>query len=1718
MKKRFLRVCILLGFAMILGASTSTYTGVGALTDIVREAEGHNTQEYKKSYFYSNGAVRSINNLTGTTYNFSDTDFDSTVGTYRAKLLEKVNKDDTDEVFEKPRGDNLAELQTMLKMPSRKLKWLTNYNAKELKELGLTKVSEDTSEELQENIIDSSAATTGELVSALSYLIDKDYYTIPYNMSVVKAQHSHNPVSGSVSLPAETATWLNARHNESGVAVNTDITKSDLIMTLSKIYKGVQQSSAVGFSDNSERNGVVWTTVNSTGTVTPDGPFSSALNAVASGATYYGSTTGYYDLLSGSVFSGTYGGGRFDGTQNAKYKLVPATTNYGVQFQGDYWIYYDPNVYELYLSQAVNDGIIQVSDLASTGMGAKLKADLKSSSSTVWRDGRLLLDGKARGSCLGYSKSVSNGSGSFSVSSRKPTYFGDAEKMTTMEALRLIEAYMRANDENMSKTEESIVQYKLGLNVLSFLDDDDSSTITYLVATGILDCDDDSIVNILYDSATLSSMYPLLYRVANKDARTNFDTIKLTDSETFWAAEGFSESKVGVLKPEDEIIHETTKVAKKSAKVSKVDVDTEDNKEVSLLARLFGVSPVNAATPVVPFTVEKCFDVKSVYKIGNTSIANLKDSKDEQKKYGITEFKEDTLEYAGKKHKVYQVTFEVDAKNKATAIAAVDNRITVTSELNKYKKSVYGVSRVTKGDVNVTLVSQESLKQAFTNIAVLEDKILMNTSTGTLAYFSYDNNTTLVGSQIITSNYPCITKAGNKIYYNLDAIITLLSSAYVDVIGMQSSVIVDDIAATKTVAIGTDLMDSEDYLLNAQYLKMYTCADTSNNQEDDIHNGFACIANKNTKKALSKFNKDINFYVKLNTLSSVTNKLTKSFSVNYNGSKISGTIVVDFNFVVPQSNTFTDWVGEEIFNTDTLTYQQATQILCTPPDKIPEIDGLKELAPHMATVEKSALSTWWYSNYGMANALCNFLYGTSGNVYIPSGYIVPSVTLLVNPVGTKTFDDWCGGTKGKSTMEIRDSVLAQIFSGFQLGPDYLKYNNNTQNKFWHNFYKCDTDDPDFTDVGFSNINAAIKSTIASSRQFTILGANEPESIKANIFGQHANKIAKCAMDQRITTFGRLYAVSSTGAVYENVAEMGTAKQKLFAYTTKVTDGEKDSLSSLTLNSRSSKRVTVPIGFKIGYNTSTLRYGGFRNSKQVDANYYALYPRKLFSSGTTPASQNFKLKLATSNKSGSGALYKVVYVKADGTTCELEASNSLVDVYMSSYTSIFGNGATIKRESLIAMLKSNREQVLVAPAQLSGVTTTIRGVLGSGKTPVYLYTDVGISKVLEHGQIFKWDGKLLTVCDTATSLKEIRDSGANVYAMPLYLLNRDKYFIDDVGADTAMLHGDVFNKSLNFLPYDLTSLNNQLIDAYLLEQRGVMNANKLPEKATVRIGDTVWMKNGEWWQSKPIKNSKAKSLILNPTDLNSYSNTLFGGQYITVQGRQYSVQLYSSDMQMGALVGTSKQMKKGIVYWNGSSVMFRKGNVTKKATSKTKTTYVSIKCKFNDALLVRPVDDSGMHYTILGHAGTGLVSSAAYPFFDDEASWARTKSHSFQVSTSDFKPSAAFIEAKNEFLAEFKAKLAEDAWNYVWVVILILASYLMVMSWLAYGVIGLGVGRAGFEALMLRDGRSGTHHGIDFMKLLTFGLYSIDRDVSLGRMITVSFGCCIVILTVLVLIF
>lgn len=639
-----------------------------------------------------------------------------------------------------------------------------------------------------------------------------------------------------------------------------------------------------------------------------------------------------------------------------------------------------------------------------------------------------------------------------------------------------------------------------------------------------------------------------------------------------------------------------------------------------------------------------------------------------------------------------------------------------------------------------------------------------------------------------------------------------------------------------------------------------------------------------------------------------------------------------------------------------------------------------------------------------------------------------------------------------------------------------------------------------------------------SKMLTVLETIETIDLrKFEVFEQPGTKsiakdsvIGQISSDQKIKTYGTRYVVAATGAVYQRVDTICGTTDPLFACVYKYAKGEISEIASLTVRSREAYSVLLNTGQSLLRNGTAYRYAGKRTINQLQ--YYGIMPAKLLATDGNVVSKCYELKLTKS--SGNTFAAKVWLQGTNKRLCSLN-STDFANSYSSNLIATIGGISESSSKSVLSSTLYNTG-VFFNPSSLNSNPELLKSILG--KDELYLFTDKGNTEGALDGKLYQWTGDRLLEVTKTSDLATIASDNVPIYAIPVYYAPCDTFFVQRDNAGSIILESNFINKALHHIQYDLTSINNQLIEAYLSEQQGVVKINTLADGAVVMLGDTVWTKVGDYWQSSPIHDStNIKAIISGDQDLMWYSNSLFSGLYLNVQGKQYSLQGYVNEMKLGSLVGSEKQYKKGIVYLDGNEIKVRKKDKIRVASAKTSAEYVSVMCKFNDELLVRPINAESTQYTYLAYCSTGIVPYANYPFFDAEASWDSQRMVLYPVNVSRYKPSPAFHDTKETLNSQFKQLFIEDSWNYIWVLIIILASYLLVMSWVAYGIVTMGVGRAGFEALTLRN-RNGNGKGIDFIKLATFGVYSLDREIPLTRLIVISFGCCFIIVTVLLVIF
>lgn len=724
------------------------------------------------------------------------------------------------------------------------------------------------------------------------------------------------------------------------------------------------------------------------------------------------------------------------------YVLEDGTTATADFSAGTQVLYVSPNVYELYFAKLLDAGLLDKKDF-STSKGKKFIKDYETIASNSTGESKVAWDttlGVAENpttSVLGYTTKYKGDAQSFTE--KAPAYFR-TEELYTIDALKIIEKYMRATEKEMTELEASLVSYKYGINYLNTLSDSDRKTVEYLIAKGVLNYEDQNEMLNIYGVLTRDIAYKLLYRVANKDARFDFSKIQLTDGETFWQSKGFYANSVDVYSVNSIPINRTVSSSelkelvensKGSHKNSTNNTPTTTEQlDDDFLDDILGLSiynPIRAnAAQKATFKVRKMFDMNYVYKYDGKDISSLS--------VGGEVFAIDSLtldnDVYGSSAKVKVVTFEVQAKDYVSALAYVNNKI--TSDMSSItKNTIDGYTTVENSSGNlVTLVSEGTLKREFTKISILEDKLLVNNETGTEAVLLPDSGYALVGNQVIVSDDLLVTNSSGEIYYNLEVIACLLSNNALNKLTNGEMFICKEIKKEVVADAKTSLGTSLGKCYMSQINKKYT-----NDTGDTV--------------------KKKDWHVNLSQLDKGLNSLIRQYDVKMtDGSLETITFIVDWKFYVLDSNLCS--------SSDVETQLAANKAAGRGGYTIAEINRLFYTKP-----SDTNAAAWWDSNLSMSNSLANFMYGTSGVKYISCGYLAPSVTVL-------------------KSKNVSDSLVAKIFknNGFKLSSAGKQYCNNTA-KFWESYFN----DPKMP-------NEALINKAKEIRHFTMINSRDQATGKA----------------------------------------------------------------------------------------------------------------------------------------------------------------------------------------------------------------------------------------------------------------------------------------------------------------------------------------------------------------------------------------------------------------------------------------------------------------------------------------------------------------------------------------------------------------------------------------------------------------------------------------------
>lgn len=712
-------------------------------------------------------------------------------------------------------------------------------------------------------------------------------------------------------------------------------------------------------------------------------------------------------------------------------------------------LYQTGRVYEQYLQACLEKGLINKSDL--------IEGDLTSSSwdsEYVWSESKGIVgllpeiddDGKPTGEriwsdctgILGNAYTYEFKNDKLTITPKVPEYFKD-ETMTFIDALEVIENFMKNTEKQITDTEADIIAYKYGVEYLSELSEDEYHTVEFLIAKGVLNFETYDDIG-FFENVKWDELLPIIYRVINPDARFNFSMIQLTDGEAFWQEKGFSNSSFTLTVPNNGTEY-----------VLSTDSVTENATEVSVLGKLFGVS---AAGKSKKYTVVKDFDTINTYKYNGVNVSELFSLMDKgllTSSPEIASIKKETVNDI----EVYRMTLNIVATSSTRAVQIVDDRIAATIK----DASVYKVSGVLKikDSKEVRMISKSVLESCFGDkIDVIEDKVLSNVGTGAMACILPESKYALVGNQVFVDENLLEVATDNEIYYNFDVISSLLGMS---VIQFYSKSVNTQKIASNVISYDTKLYGSSGTLIGkTEYLAAETVlpGDTS---------GFD-LGKDVTEVVQPQYYYNVNQVA--NGLNTVYRIFYKKFGKS-NSKKEPYIVKVDWVYAVPSLEDFNvNSILPSEAVSGTATWQDVFTALYTPPE------------------EGTALRAWWDSNIAMSQGLTTMLFGQPKTQFIKCGYMVPKVTVLL----PKSAENKYGGEDSLKTVS---SLL--VSAGFKIPSEYGKYFGNSTSDFLTKYFK------DYT--GFSATSAdytALKSFAALVRKCDIQFAEKYKKSSSVVFG------------------------------------------------------------------------------------------------------------------------------------------------------------------------------------------------------------------------------------------------------------------------------------------------------------------------------------------------------------------------------------------------------------------------------------------------------------------------------------------------------------------------------------------------------------------------------------------------------------------------------------------
>lgn len=1552
----------------------------------------------------------------------------------------------------------------------------------------------------------------------------------------------------------------------------SSVTKTELMVLLAKAAIGVQPSRQIAWSAPSVRNG----------------------------KTYSQSTSNYWD--NGQVVSmlgGYWDTGQYKGSANFE--------------SGDIYYYVSSNVYELYLKELLDRGLIYIDELGKSKAAKKFKQEYLEyeDSLPAWSSAQGV-------SAFGVKDSLGAGyslQGDV-ISCNNVRFFGN-ESLTTMEIYQYVEDFLRTTEDDITETETDIVMFKYGLDYLAPYSGSKLKTLQFLAVKGILNFENPEEFYNLDEPMTYSRLYQILYRIHSKDARYDFSQVQLTDGESYWMSKGYAENTVAYTDSASSFVMSDDAVEE----MEDEEEETADNG----LDDFFNIQSVHAVKKTWITTFKLSTDLD--WKFAGTSLSEMVNGT--PKNSSVKSIKKKKMSYNGTTTDIYVLKVAHSAESAASALKWSRNQLTTTSGSRDGVETIVKVTEDGKAkESEYSMISQTALRKSFSAVSVMQDKVLVNTNTGTQAILFNDLKCAWVGNTIVYTDGLIYDEANDEIYYNLKVIMALLDDTFMEKTGIKSAI----------------------FYTPKKFVSNFATVKT---EYDDAFSKAECLTFKATQKMENKYSDsdgiskgDNLYYYKVDDMSDGINTVMRKFSLSGKG---DCWLIVDWEFVIPSLQDMSD--NEDIAEAISTIFSEDGS---TSKKNLKRSTIVK--AFYTRPTGSPILEAWWDSNYFVNNAIMNHLLNTKGVEYVTSGYLTPSITVL--------------GPNSKSFKDHSDEWLTDIFKGI----DFKSYSGKTDDG---------TSDGANNSVLTSYINNEVNggwfkpfySESAFEGAFQGGVVDDPKKARELLTGmvtayRHLNYYSSNNFGDQGSFFGLQYFITKAGVVYR-----GLASEDRLTYGTKKVSGNKV-VKTLKLATREPETADPKKGSKVVFsgkdiNKKGLIYDGTAtlgegenaeecytfspaqdlihlnpNDELYNGAYVGVnipYAEQNSNGGSTLKKDSVTLQVlldrgVDSNKNAN----KLTKYSSTGTvSSEIPRYSKTNKMYNKWGKKLFGNGI-LSKASTIADEDKFYCSKTVAGSEWGNyvwVSPSDKVVSDMDKSDVPNLNICSESKALEFYK--DWYGEQVEQYLTGESVKFLPENGAYDWSsmicrinnsidpwylgLPssdldnsagLYLYGRTGYGLDIInkyngnrddysstGAGGSIFQNDasafaegitdrkcdlvtgenVVNSAnvaiavpLFYLPVDQFSII-EVVDGsssqYEIVKGGVLTAfsfsnlyysgimksvqetviaayvktvtlDQLKQGNTVNIEGVRYFVDedehsgkGVWLTSACLNvnsSSKARAelrdLALNWDSnkkkfQNRAVNDLLGSTFITCDGYAYPLTGYvvnrndkmpKAGVQVGGKKDTKAIRKNGLIYWSekeeklmGFKMVSKGVKTDKPITKKNSSEYQYFRVRFylNGKLRVRPLNADNTKFVLTTTTVSGNITSSSekFQYFNEELNRVENLYSSLEAVSSKFNPSPMFAAVKAAFMREFHKTMGNDVRTWVLMIICVVCSYLSVMSWIAYLILHYNVLHSLFS--IIASGRNGTFgNGFDAVKFFTLGLFRIEDDPPLHRVVIIQFVC------------